>query len=687
MQPYKWIFILIGMLVGVFTPWQIQAVVMVTLLMGYIACYRTNWLNFQIVQAYLFGGLSTGLGLQFLVGFGSKNHIAEMIIVPLLLWLVLRILFMGFETKYTLSPNAAVAKMRAEEAAAEYFQDDVDHRRDSVGQTGTSAWAGDNSGKADIADESGSYMCYEYFARGEICMGGPTVGDAIFSNKCAFSDVGPSIVLSEDGRYAAMSLPSRDEWGLLIVDLHEKRTYAPDDPGFWEFDRIEKGVIYGRHSPITHNTGLTLSIEKAIASANELPMVQDDGWWVIDNEGREPFTQYPAVTITSSQRAHKLIFVPDLNPFKNNPFLRGKYPSYSVLVDDELLALDTRRPTAIWVDGQADDSVCDGRFLVLPTQIIDFKDGVNDVFSVKNYSILPFVTGCDENTYVDFEYGKKSDAGDGSLLALSYVKPRSTGWDSAEILGFSYTSPWDEEEATYWDATEQKQVQARTLIQRKIVYKIDLDKFSHTKDLKNSVRINLVNRGNPKHHASLLFQNDTNIEGAYSCYQLSTSCGVKLERVVHEAIWSHCGRYLAVVHYEQPPLVPHRIVIIDFETATIKTITCSYALPSFIWFDENILDLTHVVGIEEHLNFGPNRNDAENQQLRLSDPVYAVNPYDLLIGGLKQRRAAAEKRVTLKKSKIGYSGASVSLITQHCILFAPYFDVAILQPPITVSPE
>jgi hypothetical protein len=35
----------------------------------------------------------------------------------------------------------------------------------------------------------------------------------------------------------------------------------------------------------------------------------------------------------------------------------------------------------------------------------------------------------------------------------------------------------------------------------------------------------------------------------------------------------------------------------------------------------------------------------------------------------------------LKKSKIGYSGATVSPISQHCMLFAPNFDKAILQPP------
>ena len=102
MQPYKWIFIIVGMLAGVFTPWQIQVVVMATLLIGYTACYHLKWLNLQIVQEYLFGGISTGLGLQFLVAYGSKNRVIEMIIVPLLLWLVLRIIFYGFETKYTL---------------------------------------------------------------------------------------------------------------------------------------------------------------------------------------------------------------------------------------------------------------------------------------------------------------------------------------------------------------------------------------------------------------------------------------------------------------------------------------------------------------------------------------------------------------------------------------------------------
>jgi hypothetical protein len=337
------------------------------------------------------------------------------------------------------------------------------------------------------------------------------------------------------------------------------------------------------------------------------------------------------------------------------------------------------------VDGLAADKVRDGRFLVLPTQIIDFKDAANDEFSIKNRTVLPFYKGCDQNTNVDFEYGKKSDAGDGYLLAQGYVLPRSTGFYGAEDTGNSCTSTWDDEEVTYWDVKAHKRVQARTRAQRFIEYKIDLAKFSRTKQLNNCVAINLVNRGNPKHQASLIYHNETNIEGGYSAYKLSTSCGIALENVIHEAIWSHCGRYLAVISFERPPLLPHKISIIDFKKSSMIELAGSYALPSFIWFDADMLDFTHLIGINEYLNFGPDRNDEENLQLRLSDPAYAANPYDFLIKGIDQRRTQAEKHVASKKSKVGYSGATVSQISQHCMLFAPNFDAPVLQPPTGVK--
>jgi hypothetical protein len=681
MNYIKWILIIIGMVFGAIVPWRYQIVVLVAFLLGYAACYELKWPKFQIALASLFGGVSTGLGLHFFIGLGSKNEYVGMIVAPLLIWLALRIIFYGAETKYTLHPNAALTQIRTEEEIAPYFDESADKR--DPNQTGVSAWGGDNMGSAAEPDANGQYMRYEYFDSGEIAMGGPTYGEAIFSNKCAFTGVGPSIVLSEDGRYAAMTQPSRNEWGLLIADLQEKRVYTPQNPGFWEFDRIENGLIIGRHSPITHNTRLELSIEKVIASTKAKPLLQDDGWWVMDYEGREPFKQYKAVTVTSKQGAHKVTFVPDLSPFKSNPFLRHSDPTYTVLVDDELLELEANinRAEALWVDGLSNEKINDGRFLVLPSQVIDFKDAVNDIFSVKNRTILPFLNGVDQNTYTDFGYGEKSDVGNGNLLASGTVLPRSTGWDEAEYASYSWTSPQDEDEVTYWNNFEQKRMQARTRVERYFEYTIDLDKFSYVKALKNCVAIKLVNRAQPENQATFAYQNETNDKGGYSSYQLTASCGITLENMLQEAIWSHCGRYLAVVHFEHPPLVPHKISIINFKTATINNIAGSYALPSFIWFDKNGLDFTHLIGIDEHLNFGPDRTDDEKQQLRLTDPQYSDEPYRLLIDSIAQRKIDAEKRVESKKSKIGYSGATVSPISQHCMLFAPNFDKAILQPP------
>ena len=685
MANFKWLFIIAGLLVGVFTPWQIQVVIMMALLMGYIACFKPKLPNLQIVLESLFGGLATGLGLQFLVAFGSKNQVAAMIIAPLLLWLFLRMLFMGLETKYTLSPNAVVAQLQAEEDAGEHLEEKIDDQ-DGTNSKGTSAWSGDNSGQAAIPDASGRYMRYEFFATGEIAMGGPSYGDVIFNNGCALGGVGPSIVVSDDGNYAAMTLPSRNQWGLLIINLRDKLVYDLDNSSFWEIDRIENNIIYGRHSPITSNAAQQLSIADAIQTAKVQPLVHDDGWWVIDYPNREPFKHYKAVTIFSKLGTHKVTFVPDLKPFKNNPFLRSQHPIYTVLVDDELLGQDVGFPSAIWVDGQAKDSVQDGRFLLISSLIIDFKDAAfrdmtNGEFRIKNRKELAFVKGCDTNTNLSFEYGEFKDANDGFLLASGYVLPRSTDWENAEYNAYSCTSPWDEEKVSYWNIDKQKRIQSRTRIKRYFEYRIDLSQFSQTKNLKNCVTINLVNRGNANNSARLMYANQTNTHGGYSSYQLTTSCNISIENVIHEAIWSYCGRYLAVVRFEQPPLVPHKISIIDFKTATINTLANSYALPSFIWFDENALDFTHIIGVDENINFGPNSKHDESQQLRISQAKYAKNPYDLLIGAIDARRADAEKRAATKKSKVGYSGATVSQIAQHCILYAPNFEAPILQPP------
>lgn len=501
-------------------------------------------------------------------------------------------------------------------------------------------------------------------------MGGPTLGDAVFNNGCAFSGVGPSIALSEDGRYAVMTLPSRGAWEILLADLHEKILYKPRGIDcMWEIDRIEQGIIYGRDSPLTSNAAASIFIAKLFAKSKKQLLIEDDGWWVEDYPDRKPFPNYGAVTIKSKHGTHRVTFVPDLKPFRTNPFERSSHPVYTLLVDDELLDMETSSPTARWIDGPVGDPVEEGRFLLIGGRIIDFLHPEKEVFDVRKHTEL-LLQDCDEHTHLNQRMDIK-DIGQGKILVQGKVMPRSVGWTEAEIEHYSTTSPYDEDSVNYWDA-KGKQQQQRTRIEQHVEYIIDLPKYSELREPRKCTEINLVNRVNPAHWAQLLCRN-----AAYTC---TTSCGLTLENIIHEAIWSHCGRYLAVVHFESPPQVPCRISIVDFETATIKAIPGTYALPSFIWFDEAMLDFSHIVARQESIIFGMGK--PESKTLRLSDPRFAANAYDLLIGSMDTRRAELLNQVgQSKQTSQDYASASVNQVLQHCILFAPDFDQPTLQPP------
>jgi len=156
-----------------------------------------------------------------------------------------------------------------------------------------------------------------------------------------------------------------------------------------------------------------------------------------------------------------------------------------------------------------------------------------------------------------------------------------------------------------------------------------------------------------------------------------------IENVLHEAIWSHCGRYLAIVYFESPPLVPHRIAIIDFAAATIQQLKGSFALPSFIWFDANLVQFSHVVGLQESISYGPGKS--ETLMLRITDKQYADDPYDLLISSVANRRKQLEEKAQANCKSEGYASGSVQEVAQHCVLFAPDFNDPVLQPYVKNS--
>lgn len=663
MTGFHWLIVLLGVLPGFVAPRLYSLLAGILLLMAYSAGKPLGWPRYQLAVAYLFGGLATGAGLHLIVGYGMRDQVVPMVVAPLLLWLAARVVFVAAETRYSLTPKV---RSRVVPIAAHSGGDK---------QYGVSAWSGESSGGSRIPDAEGRRILWEFFANGELCMGGLTFGDAVFSNHCAFQGVGPSIVIDDAGQYAAMTLPSRGAWGLLLVDLRARQAYFPQvDDVPWELDSIRDGAICGRESPLTHDTALQIRISDVLAITTPKNLVEDDGWWLLDYPDRKPLPRYPAVTQTSRTGEHELTLVPDLRPFKRNPFLRDRSPEYSLLVDRSLLELSVRKTKALWVDS----AEYEGRYLVIDDQVLDLMPA--GVFTLTDFRCLGLNIPGDD---VALHIGALSTRKPGELTVEAQVMYRSVGIRQAEYWSGSTTFPYDEDQQTYWDAQGGEQVRIRARVARHRRYHVDLFSFFRTGQLHHASRIELINRTQPDQWACLTPVAELDKTQPYARFRCQTACGVDPGEVLAESIWSRCGRYLAVVPAAVPPAVPDTIRIIDTETATQRDLPGRYACPSFIWFESDLLDFSCLTGVIEHLLRGPGQST--EQRFMLSDPAWAAHPYELLFAGMESRRAAVRAEVDRIRSSAGYVDGSVHHLSMHYALFGPAFDRPVAQPPFSVD--
>ena len=647
MKLRHWLLIVAGIPGGLFVPLSYSLFAGLALLIAYIACHPLRWVGLQRGCAYLFGGLCTGAGLQVLAGYGMRGHLLSMIIAPLMLWLVTALIFSLLRDRYSLTPAPGLAPAPLAGAGR-----------------GTSAWSGTASGGSTQPGSDGSRVLWRFYDTGEICMGGPTYGDVVFSNRCAFQGVGPSVAIADDGRYAAMTLPSRDTWGMLLVDFERRLAYylsAREVP--WEIDAISEGRIHGRISPLTGDTPVSHEIDHLIAEQPAIPLVEDDGWWLLDDAQREPLPRHDAVSVGSSGGRHTLIFVPDRRPFRDNPFLRFTAPSYALLVDGCLLDGEARHTRACWIDSAEHE----GRFLVVGERLFDLMP--EGIFAATAARELP-LAGADEFPHT--APGEMRSAGPGTLLIEVVLLQRSFDHDRAESSQESSTYPWDEETVNYRDADGHQQSQLRTRIERHAVYRIDLPAYVSGGSQRLATVIELKNRARPDCRAELFPLPGYAPATPYAPYRCATSCGVDPGPVIGEFTWSHCGRYLALIVAVAPPAVPGTIRIVDFETATWHDLPGYYPLPGFIWFAADQLDLTFLCGIRESVTSGPGK--FTEHRLLLDDPAPAETPHELLFGSIAARRQALTDACRTEGSH-----ASVQRISRHGMLFAPDFDRPVWQ--------
>ena len=196
------------------------------------------------------------------------------------------------------------------------------------------------------------------FNWGEIAMGGPAYADYLFPDGVLLEGLGSSTRFSDNGRYFAAPLPSRERWGLLILDRHERRVYRNNAVGeLWEIDEFTDDAIIGRYSPLVENKSYRVELAGLLAQSEAVDLVAVRDLWL---EPRE----WPADTVTIREfpapaGAHCLRgrpYLPERLRELEDPLAPLRYPILNLQVDDEppsglLLAAEDQ---PVWrADGQA----------------------------------------------------------------------------------------------------------------------------------------------------------------------------------------------------------------------------------------------------------------------------------------------------------------------------------------------
>lgn len=232
------------------------------------------------------------------------------------------------------------------------------------GGSGPSAWGGN---EPQVTPEGEPIRV---FNQGEIAMGGPTYCDYLFPDGVLLEGLGASARFSEDGRYFAAPVPSRQNWGLVILDRQQRRVYHCAHSEFWELDRFDAAGLGGRYSPLVDNGTRQDPLQDLLQGARAVDLVPIADLWL------EPGAWQQAVARVgleehSPEGKHCLtgqIALPDSLRTLERPLEPLRSPRYHLSLDGQpsglLLGADSPRVWSAAGDGfacLADDPASDTR--------------------------------------------------------------------------------------------------------------------------------------------------------------------------------------------------------------------------------------------------------------------------------------------------------------------------------------
>jgi len=215
----------------------------------------------------------------------------------------------------------------------------------AAAQRGASAWGG---GEPTLTPEGEPIRL---LARGEIAMGGPSYCDYLFADGVLLQGLGGSALFSNDGRYFVAPIPSRQRWGLLVLDRQARLVYRfVEIDCFWELDAFEKKLL-GRCSPLTDDKTYELDLRALLAQSTgvalrelgDLWLEPDDAWQLPDAR------DYPA---PEGRQLHAEPWLPASLLALDDPLQPLRHPLLRLALDgqDSGLLLDEAE-TPVWDAG------------------------------------------------------------------------------------------------------------------------------------------------------------------------------------------------------------------------------------------------------------------------------------------------------------------------------------------------
>ncbi len=174
------------------------------------------------------------------------------------------------------------------------------------------------------------------FNHSEIAMGGPVYCDYLFPDGVLLQGLGSSAVFSSDSRYFAAPVPSRQEWGLVILDRQQRKVYRCAESEFWELDSFNPDELIGRHSPLVDNGARQARLEDLLQTAQVADLVPVADLWL--EPGWHPDNVAPTFERPSADGQHRLegdLLLPATFRALDQPLAPLYSPRYAISVDGQ----------------------------------------------------------------------------------------------------------------------------------------------------------------------------------------------------------------------------------------------------------------------------------------------------------------------------------------------------------------